>query len=168
VAAEIGLATIALIGAGLFVRSLQAAQRMDLGFDSPHIGFVGLNPGQQHYGEPRAQQLYLDAVAARARCRASERRRSPRRRRSTGRGVHGLPRRAAQNPSYRGSLVQFNDVSSGYFDALRIPLREGRDFDGFDRPRTKIVGIVNEALAKQLWPGQDALRQALHIVQQAS
>jgi len=78
-----------------------------------------------------------------------------------------FPEGQAQNPSYRGSLVQFNDVSSGYFDALRIPLREGRDFDGFDRPRTKIVGIVNEALAKQLWPGQDALGKRFTIVQQS-
>src|SRR4029077_15374776 len=47
VMAEIGLATVALIGAGLFVRSMQAAQRIDLGFDAAHIGFVALNPGQQ-------------------------------------------------------------------------------------------------------------------------
>jgi putative ABC transport system permease protein len=43
VMSEIGLATVALIGAGLFVRSMQAAQRMDLGFDSAHIGFINLN-----------------------------------------------------------------------------------------------------------------------------
>src|SRR5262249_5685683 len=46
VVSEIGLATVALIGAVLFVRSMQAAQQMDLGFDSQHIGFVFLNPGQ--------------------------------------------------------------------------------------------------------------------------
>ena len=64
VVSEIGLATVALIGAGLFVRSMQAVQQMDLGFDSAHIGFIALNPGQQRYDEAHGQQFYLDAMAA--------------------------------------------------------------------------------------------------------
>ena len=167
VMAEIGLATVALIGAGLFVRSMQAAQRTDLGFDSVHIGFIALNPGQQRYDEARGQQFYLDAMAK-------------------GRAVPGVeavtvssapplqgglaltvfPEGEAQNPNYRGSLVQFNDVSPGYFDALRIPIRGGRDFSEFDGPQSNAVAIVNEALARQLWPGQDPLRKRFSIVQQ--
>ena len=167
VMAEIGLATVALIGAGLFVRSMQAAQRTDLGFDSAHIGFVALNPGQQRYDEPRGQQFYLDAMAK-------------------ARAVHGVeavtvssspplqggllltvfPEGEAQNPNYRGSLVQFNDVSPGYFDALRIPIRGGRDFTEFDGPQSNAAAIVNEALARQLWPGQDPLHKRFTIVQQ--
>jgi len=47
VVSEIGLATMALIGAGLFVRSMQAVQQMDLGFDSTHTAVLALSPGQQ-------------------------------------------------------------------------------------------------------------------------
>jgi putative ABC transport system permease protein len=167
VVSEIGLATVALIGAGLFVRSMQAAQQMDLGFDSPHIGFIALNPGQQRYDPARGEQFYFDAIAAA---------------RTVG-GVEAatvasapplnpvllltvFPEGEAQNPNYRGSLVNFNDVTPGYFDTLRIPLRAGRDFTDFDGDRSKPVAIINEALARQLWPGQSALNKRFTIVQQ--
>jgi len=166
VVSEIGLATVALIGAGLFVRSMQAAQTMDLGFDSQHIGIVALNPGQQHYDQAHGQQFYLDAMAAvhavpgvEAAAVAS----AP----PFGGGVllTVFPEGEAQNPSYRGSLVQFNDVSPGYFSTLRIPLDEGRDFTEFDRDQSKDVAIVNRALANQLWPGQEPLNKRFTIVQ---
>ena len=64
VVSEIALATVALIGAGLFVRSLQAAQSADLGFDAKHIALVGLDPGTQRYAPERGQQLYEAAIAA--------------------------------------------------------------------------------------------------------
>ena len=167
VAAEIGLATVALISAGLFVRSMQAAQTMDLGFDSPHIGFVGLNPGQQKYDQAHGLQFYLDAAAMARTVPGVEAAAV-----SSNPPMNGgvlltvFPEGEAQNPAYRGSLVQFDDVSPGYFDALRIPVRGGRDFTEFDRSMSKTVAIVNEALARQLWPGQDALRKRFTIVQE--
>jgi predicted permease len=166
VISEIGLATVALIGAGLFVRSMQAAQRMDLGFDSPHIGFIALNPGQQKYDMARGQQFYVDAMA--------KARTVPGVEAATVASAPPLqggllltvfPEGEAQNPNYRGSLVQFNDIAPGYFDTLRIPIRQGRDFTDFDRDQSKVVAIVNEALARRLWPGQDALSKRLTIVQ---
>ena len=166
VVSEIGLATVALIGAGLFVRSMQAAQQMDLGFDSQHIGFVFLNPGQQRYDQDRGLQFYRDAIAA-------------------ARSVPGVeaaaiasapplqggllltvfPEGEGQNGTYRGSLVNFNDIAPGYFETMRIPFRSGRDFTEFDRPPSTEVAIVNEALARQLWPGQDAMHKRFQIVQ---
>jgi predicted permease len=169
VVSEIGLATVALIGAGLFVRSMQAAQTMDLGFDSPHIGFVALNPGEQKYEPARGQQFYADAVAA-------------------ARAVPGVEAASvasapplqggilltvfqegeARNPNARGSLVPFNNIAPGYFQTLRIPFRSGRDFTEFDAEGTAPVAIVNEALARQLWPGQDALAKRFTIVQETT
>src|SRR6185436_1167999 len=62
VVAELGLATVALVGSGLFIRSMQAAQNLDLGFDSKRIGFLFVNPGSQRYDEARGLQFYRDAV----------------------------------------------------------------------------------------------------------
>ena len=169
VVSEIGLATVALIGAGLFVRSMQAAQNLDLGFDSKHIGFVGLNPGQQRYDQARGEQFYLDAMAKARMVPGVEAAAAA----SLAPVIGGagvlltvFPEGEQQNPNYRGSLVAFNDITPGYFETLRIPFHAGRDFNDFDRDQSKPVAIVNEALARQLWPGQVALNKRFSIVQQ--
>src|SRR5439155_24609283 len=153
VVSEIGLATLALIGAGLFVRSMQAAQTMDLGFDSAHIGFVQLNPGQQRYDQARGEQFYLDAMAKARMVPGVEAAAAA----SLAPVIGGagvlltvFPEGEQQNPNYRGSLVAFNDITPGYFETLRIPFHAGRDFNDFDRDQSKPVAIVNEALARQL------------------
>jgi predicted permease len=169
VVSEIGLATVALIGAGLFVRSMQAAQRMDLGFDSPHIGFLALNPGEQRYEPALGQQFYLDAIAAAREVKGVEAATV-----ASAPPLQGgllltvFPEGEAQDPNARGSLVRFNDVSPGYFQTLRIPFKGGRDFTEFDTERTTPVAVVNEALAKQLWPGQGAVGKRFTIVQQTT
>jgi putative ABC transport system permease protein len=48
-------------------------------------------------------------------------------------------------------------VSDGYFEALGVPLKAGREFAGSDRSSTEPVVMVNETLARTLWPGQDAV-----------
>jgi predicted permease len=77
-----------------------------------------------------------------------------------------FPAGQARNPNSRGSLVQFNNVAPGYFETLRVAFKSGRDFTAFDRPGSSAVAVVNEALARQLWPGQDALHKRFTIVQQ--
>jgi len=52
-------------------------------------------------------------------------------------------------------------ISDGYFSAMRIPMRAGRDFTEHDRVGAPLVAIVNESLARRLWPGQDPIGQEL-------
>jgi predicted permease len=166
VVAEIALAAVALIGAGLFVRSMQAAQNIDLGFDSKHIGFVGLNPGLQKYEPARGLQFYRDAIVRAGSVPGVEAAAV-----ATVMPLNGgilltvFPEGQQQNPNYRGTLTLFNDVSPGYFGTMRIPMRAGRDFNDFDREGSTPVAIINEAMARHLWPGQDALRKRFTIVQ---
>jgi predicted permease len=166
VVAEIALATVALIGSGLFVRSMQAAQNIELGFDSKHIGFLGLNPGLQKYEAARGLQFYRDAVVratsvpgVEAAAVASV---APL---NGGILLTVFPEGQQQNPNYRGTLTLFNDISPGYFNTMRIPVRAGRDFTDFDREGAATVAIVNEAMARHLWPGQNAVGRRFTIVQ---
>jgi putative ABC transport system permease protein len=166
VVSEIGLATVALIGAGLFVRSMQVAVKADLGFDSMHIGFVGLNPGQQRYEPARGQQFYLDAMALARNVpgvEAASVASSPPF--QGGILLTVFPEGEAQNPQARGSLVAFNSIAPGYFGTMRIAFKGGRDFTDFDTEQTAQVAVVNEALARQLWPGQQALNKRFTIAQ---
>ncbi len=169
VAAEIALATVALVGSGLFVRSMQAAQNMDVGFDAKHIGYMGLHPGSQHYDAGHGQQFYQDAIAKARQVpgveSASVATIVPL---SFGGGVllTTFPEGQAQNSTYRGSLITYNDITPGYFETIRIPMRGGRDFNAFDREGTTLAAIVNEATTRQLWPGENAVGKRFTIVQQ--
>jgi predicted permease len=168
VAAEIGLATVALIGSGLFLRSMQAAQNMDVGFDAKHIGFIGLNPGSQRYPQQQGEQFYLDAIAkARAIPGVQGAAAASIVPLAGGNGVllTTFPEGQAQTSSYGGSLITYNDITPGYFDALRIPIVEGRDFNEFDREGSTMVAVINKTVARQLWPSQDALHKRFWIVQ---
>src|SRR4029078_1350668 len=119
------------------------------------IGFVFLNPGQQRYDEDRGLQFYRDAIAA-ARSVAGVEAAAV----ASAPPLQGgllltvFPEGQAQNSTYRGSLVTFNDIAPGYFDTLRIPLRGGRDFTDFDRDQTKMVAVVNDGLARTLRHGR--------------
>ena len=52
-------------------------------------------------------------------------------------------------------------VTDGYFEALGIPLKSGREFTESDRASSEPVVMVNETLARTLWPGQDAVGQMM-------
>lgn len=64
-------------------------------------------------------------------------------------------------PPEQAVRTDWNLVSPGYFATLGIPLQRGRDFTPADREGSELVGIVNETLARQLWPGQDPIDQLL-------
>src|SRR5207245_3133128 len=68
------------------------------------------------------------------------------------------------DPNTRGTLVNFDDVTPGHFETMRIPLLSGRDFTDFDRENTTPAVIVNEAMAKMVWPGQEPLGKRFSIV----
>lgn len=52
-------------------------------------------------------------------------------------------------------------MSDGYFAALGIPLKSGREFTESDRASSERVAMINETLARTLWPGQDAVGQTM-------
>jgi len=169
VAVEIALSTVALIGSGLFVRSMQAAQNLNLGLDAKHLGFIGLDPGGQHYGQPQGEQFYLDAIEkARAVSGVDGAAVASLVPLAGGNGVllTTFPEGQSQTSGCGGSLIAYNDITPGYFETLRIPLLKGRDFNDFDRDKSKMVAIINQTVARQLWPSQEALGKRFTIVQQ--
>ncbi len=156
VAVQVALSLVALIGAGLFVRSLAAAQKIDPGFDPRPLAMVSFDVGMQGYGQRRAEQFWE---------RALERARSVPGVEAAvvaqGGPMQGTMARTVfregQESATDGRFVQVNAVGLGYFDALGVPLRRGRDFLPGDRADAPKVVIVNETMAKTYWPGEDPL-----------
>ena len=167
VMAQVALATVALVCAGLFLRGLAQARSVDLGFAASEIAIVTVAPGAQGYSEERARELY-DRILAEARA------------------VPGVVSAAlSENRLLRGGVVQkqvfipgetqptdrggrlwyrTNRVTPGYFEMAGIPLLSGRDFGDQDQPDVETVVIINRLMAEREFGGAaEAIGRRIHF-----
>jgi predicted permease len=168
VVSEIALALVALIGAGLFLRSMQEAQEISLGFESQNLFEYNFDLGALRYSQDQGEQFFVDAVQ-RAKTVPGVADATVSANGVLGGGLGGIAgtifREGEQaDPNNRGILVVFDDVMPAYFAALHIPTLSGRDFTDFDRDNTKAVVVINKAMADLVWPGQDPLGKRFTIV----
>jgi predicted permease len=162
VAVQVALSMIILVGAGLFVRTLQSLRSSSLGFRADHLVVVALSPRNAGLSDEEARTFFREAQSrARAVPGVSEASLSMVRLMSGSAwnasfvaddDSQGPPRRAARNA-----------VGAGYFRTLDIPLVGGRDFvSGDDREAPK-VAIVNESFARNFFPGRDPLGRKIGV-----
>ena len=164
VVTEIALALVALVGAGLFVRSMQNAQNIDPGFESNRLFMFNFDLGALHYDEGRGQQFFRAAIERAGAIPGVE---------SATIGdapplIGGFartifPEGQDEASGYRGTLTQLNDIAPSYFQTLRIPLISGREFTDSDRAMTQAVAIASEAMAKHFWPNENAVGKRFHF-----
>jgi predicted permease len=161
---ETALAMIALIGAGLFIRSQQNAQRIDPGFESEKLFMMAVDVGALHYTEGQAQQFYR-AAAEHAATAPGVQSATVASNFPVGGGLGRtiFPEGQDETTGYRGTLTTINSVLPTFFDTLRIPVLRGRTFTDNDRKDTLKVAIVNEAMAKHFWPNEEALNKRFHF-----
>ena len=161
VAAQVALSLIALVGAGLFLRSLQNAQRIDPG--------LRRRPSRDRLGRPRRAGLHrgarppVPAADARARERGARRagghagRRHPALQRRLRRGRCSSKGRTRPISARAGSC-RWTSSAPTTCETMGIPLMRGRDVQPSPTSRTRRSScVVNETMAKQFWPDQDAI-----------
>ncbi len=157
VVSEIAFACVLLVGAGLLVRSFLAVLDVNLGFSPERAGAIRVDPDSRYRTEPE-QNAYFDDVLRRARqvpgveAAGLSDALPLGRNRTWGAGAKGQTYPKGKFPT---AFVRI--VSDGYIGAMRIPLREGRDLAERDVPGTEQVMLVNETMARTLFPGQSAL-----------
>jgi predicted permease len=148
-----------LIVAGLFVRSLSRAQHAYLGFEPDHVLNVVLDPKEVGYDGTRTKTFYGDLEA---RVRALPGVESVSLAYSVPMGdvndgssiyVEGHPLAPGQQPP----IVTYNRVDASYFDTMRVPLLRGRAFQENDDEKAQSVAIVNQTMAQEFWPNEDAI-----------
>jgi predicted permease len=164
VVGETAVALLLLVGAGLFLRSLERLQVVNPGFEPRGVitGILTL-PQSRYPNEERRRPCYR-AVTERL---------------SATPGVQAaamalpLPFSGAESsasfsilekptgPSEPGPHGDVRSVTPDYFKALGIPLKAGRLFTDQDRTDTQWVAVVDENLARQYWPGASPLGQHL-------
>jgi predicted permease len=158
VVSEVCLSLVSLIVAGLLVRSLENVRSVDKGFVSDNVLLMSIDPERQGYDESRRRAVYHDLFNRLNRIpgivAASMAEKSP----VGGNMFTGkfLPEGLAPLPE-NFFEVHDNVIAPRYFDTLRIPMLSGRDFTERDTEGAPGVVIVNEALARQRWPGENPL-----------
>lgn len=162
---QVALSLIALVGAGLFIHSLSNAQKINPGFEVQHAMVAFVNLGAEHYAQPQAEQFYKDAVE---RLRelpmvqdASVSDTAP--------FSGGLQRTTFTDgvdttDPRNGKLTPIIATGPGYFSAAGIAMVHGRDFTEHDDAQGAMAGIVNRAMAEQMWPGQDPIGKHIHFL----
>ncbi len=166
VGAQVALAFVALAGAGLFVRSLAAAQRSDPGFDTTRLALVSFDLTLQGHDEQRGRLFVEQALERVAALPGIERVAVA----QSGPLNLALARSVFPEGEEggRGVFVQVNAVSPGYFETLGVPLLRGRAFGASDRRGAPLVVVVNETMAAQFWPGRDPLGQRFRFFGESS
>jgi len=158
VIAEIGLAMVLAVGAGLLVKSLLRLQSQDAGFRAEGLLTFQINLPPARYDLDRSRRAVADLV---------EQLRDIPGVTSAG-AINWLP---LQNFGFNGPfsiqgrgplgtpdkppVVEFRMVTPGYFDAMQIPVQRGLPFTDRENERDRPVVIINEAMARQFWGNEN-------------
>jgi predicted permease len=165
---EVVLAVVLLVGAGLFIRSYQRVRGVDPGFATSAVTTrIVLDT---RYAQPAERRKFFEALLAEVRRTID----AP----AIGL-VDALPLSRSERlnpfeiegrtpPLARQQLVQGRSASPEYFQAIGMPLVEGRTFTESDREGRPQVLVVNQAFAKLHFPGESAIGRRLTFLRDAS
>ncbi|HNQ22629.1 MAG TPA: ABC transporter permease [Phycisphaerae bacterium] len=165
VSAQVALALVLLVGAGLLIRSVQQLGEASLGFDTQRVLTFRMYLGWDHRSTSPDRAAMYEAILERLRGLPGVESVS---------GAACLPLSGNQQfPVYPTDRpvpeairdwfnVQHNSVSEDYFQTLGIPLLAGRTFTALDQRDSRPGAvIINEALARELWPDESPLGKQL-------
>ena len=163
VVTQLSLSLVLLLGAGLSLRALQKASGLDLGFNAERLLTASYDLTLQNYSNERRDAFRRDLIGR----------------------LHSVPGiesvTTADLPPLSGTMVStivtaplgngrttesrafMSSVGPDYFKTLQIPVLRGRGIVETDRRGSPDVALVNETLARALWPDSDPLGRTLDV-----
>ena len=163
VVAQVAMSLVLLVTAGLFLRSLDKALDVNPGFDPTNRISLSFDLGIQGYSERQRGTFYarlLERVRAMPGVEAASLA-SPLP--LSGRIIGTAVAIEGVDPDAGAVPVNLGAIAPQYFTTLGVPLVGGRDFSTTDGPGAPLVTIINETLARRLWPDQDPLGRRLRL-----
>ena len=161
VMAEIALALILAVGAGLMIKSFVKLRAVDPGFRPENVLTFSLYATQQRYPDMQEALAFQRRVMERIRLLPGVRQVS---------GATSVPTAppwlivfTPEGPPLSNSPVGYSTVvHPGFFETLGVPLRAGRVFTEQDRAGTDPVAVISESVARRFWPNESAIGKRLH------
>jgi len=166
---QVALSIVVLIGAGLFLRSLNHARAINPGFDAEHILTLSFNTAAQKYDATKAEQFYqqltnrvqaLPGVQSVSLAQSAPLSYFYSPAFSSPVFVEGHEPPQGEDPPFVGN----NTVGPNFFRTLGVPLISGREFTDRDREGAPRVAIVNETLVRDLFPNTNPIGQRLRVL----
>jgi len=165
VVSEIAVALVLLIASGALLRSFHKMQAVDPGFHPERVLVAGYQLPINQYSTSASAETFNREVVARLSSQpgivavgminvAPATSRYPK----TAYTIEGRP-----TDRWKPEFAIFSVIFGDYFRVMRIPLLEGRYFNGDDRSHSQPVVIVNESMAKHCWPGERAVGKRMHV-----
>jgi predicted permease len=159
VTAEVAFASVLLIGTGLMMQSFAHLMNVDLGFRTDHLFTFNMGLSWRKYNLQGARQLETRVLEELAKIPGVVAAELDTALPLSGEVDHDSIRLEGQSSREEAGnpLIAFHQVSENYHQMMGIPLIEGRHFNQLDHESSLKVAIVNERLAKRLWPGEDPI-----------
>ena len=163
VVAELALSVMLLVGAGLLLRSLHTLRNVDPGFRPDNLLTLSLGLPRPKYADTTAQRAFVEALDERIRAipGASAVGIGTSMPFSGGGQFTGVEVAGRPIPPERVPTIEMRTAGVGYLEALGIPLVRGRTFTAQDRAGAPWVVLIDQALAKKLFPGEDPVGKHL-------
>jgi predicted permease len=171
VAAEVALALVVLVSAGLLVKSFWRLQQVNPGFDATRLTTMLVWLTEEKYADIAASRTFIRELNARLeKLPGTE-------------GVaisNDLPIRGSDasvtpvvegRPPFKpgeGIQVGRHTINPAYFQAMKIPLLRGRALTERDDENAPLAVVINESAANALWPGEDALGKRMKLARLAT
>ena len=158
VIAQIAFSLVALISASLFLRSLINAQSINPGFETKKVFTISFELNRQNYNEVQGKEFFRN-VQGRVQSLPGVKSVTVAANPPLGGGFlrSVFPEGGDPQALGKGILTTTNNIGTKFFETLNIPILQGRDFNDSDRETAVGVAIINEAMVKRFWPGQDAI-----------
>jgi predicted permease len=158
IVAQVALSLLLLVGAGVFLRTLQNLQRVNLGFNQENLLLFCLQPEQGGYKDERLAQFYQQLFARLDQLpgvRAATFARVPLIAHDNWSNGILLPGEVEMTAARRSTTRQM--ARENYFATLEIPFLRGRNFTAQDDAHAPQVAIVNQTFAREFFPNDDVL-----------
>ncbi|HEV8375393.1 MAG TPA: FtsX-like permease family protein, partial [Candidatus Polarisedimenticolia bacterium] len=166
VVAQVALSLILLVGAGLQIRSFLRLMKVDPGFDSDNVLTLGVSLPEKKYPDGARQAAFYRQALENLQALPGVQVAAAASMIPFGDSdmifsmvVEGRP---PDGPGQNASANWYS-VSPGYFQAMGIPLVKGRIFTEHDDAAAQRVMMINETLARRMFPGEDPIGQRLTL-----
>lgn len=165
VVGQVTMSLVVLVSAGLFLQSLRQMQNLALGFRPDGLLTMSIDLGLQQYSDQRGRR-FLDELLSRAKARPGVTSATLATHvpfdygmQFTSVGIDGpIPGTKDDELS-----AAFNAVGPAFFETTGAALTRGRAFDARDDEHAHAVTIVNETMARTLWPDQEPIGQRFRL-----